>query len=121
MSKRKIIQGEVYMCNLSIDTIDSEQCNVRPVLIASVNVRNNTSPNVFIFPMTHARKKEQPCHYLLSQEKYPFLTFKQQIVLCEEGRSVSKKRLERYMGRIDNEDLKNILSCKEYVFIEKST
>lgn len=109
------------MCNLSLNTIDSEQCNVRPVLVASVDIRNNTSPNVFVFPITHARKKEQPCHYLLPQNKYPFLSFKEQIVLCEEGRSISKNRLERLMGKIDNEDLQNILTCKEYVFIEKST
>ena len=119
MDKKKIRQGDVYMCDLSIDSIDHEQCNARPILVASVDIRNDTSENVFIFPITHARKKYQPCHYPLYQKSYPFFNFKKQIVLCEEGRSVSKNRLERFLGRISYEDIKGVLDSKEYVFVEK--
>jgi mRNA-degrading endonuclease toxin of MazEF toxin-antitoxin module len=55
----------------------------------------------------------------LLKEDYPFFNYAKNIVLCEEGRSISKKRLERFLGKISDEDLDEILQCKEYVFIEK--
>ncbi len=119
MDKKKIRQGDIYMCDLSVDSIDHEQGNIRPILVASANIRNDTSANVFVFPITHARKKYQPCHYPLYQYSYPFFNFKKQIVLCEEGRSISKTRLERFLGTISDEDLQGVLKSKEYVFIEK--
>ncbi len=115
--KRDISQGDIYMVNL--DGIDSEQKNVRPVVIMSANIRNEKSPNLFIFPITHAMKKQQPCHYILNKDKYDFFVYTKNIVLCEEGRSISKKRLERYLGTIDEYDIEEILKIKEYVFIEK--
>ena len=119
MNKDNIKQGEVWMCNLSKDTIEHEQKGVRPCLVISVDVRNSNSSNVFIFPITHAKKKEQPCHYKLYKQNYPFFHYKENIVLCEEGRSISKNRLQRKIGIIFSEDINNILKCKEYVFIEK--
>lgn len=88
---RNIKQGEVYMVNLS-DSIEHEQSGVRPCVVISVNARNESSDNVFIFPITHStKKKNQPCHYKLYKESYPFFTYKENTVLCEEGRSISKK------------------------------
>lgn len=115
--KRNIVQGDIYMVNL--DGIESEQQNVRPVVVVSANIRNEKSPNIFVFPITHATKKQQPCHYILSNEKYDFFAYTKNIVLCEEGRSISKKRLERYLGTIEENDILEILKIKEYVFIEK--
>lgn len=117
--KRIVRQGDVFMCDLSVDAIDNEQNGIRPVLVISVDARNETSHNVFIFPITHAQKKVQPCHHVLLNSDYPFFTYPRQVVLCEEGRSVSKKRLERFLGRITEEDIGSILKCKEYVFVDK--
>ena len=119
MGKRQIKQKDIYMVDLSYDSIEHEQGGVRPCLIVSADIRNNTSYNVFIFPITHSNKKGQPCHYVLLKEDYPFFNYAKNIVLCEEGRSISKKRLERFLGKISDEDLDEILQCKEYVFIEK--
>lgn len=116
----EIKQGEVFMADLSLDSIDHEQKGVRPVLIVSADIRNDTSDNVFIFPITHAKKKSQPCHYKLYKENYPFFTYKENTVLCEEGRSISKNRLERKLGMIFAKDLIEILNCKEYVFVIKN-
>lgn len=119
MKKKEIKQGEVWMCNLPKGE-DCEQMGVRPCLVMSLDVRNETSSNVFVFPITHAKKKDQPCHYTLYKENYPFFTYKENTVLCEEGRSISKQRLERRLGCIFAKDLIEILKCKEFVFIEKS-
>ena len=105
MNKDNIKQGEVWMCNLSKDTIEHEQKGVRPCLVISVDVRNSNSSNVFIFPITHAKKKEQPCHYKLYKQNYPFFHYKENIVLCEEGRSISKNRLQRKIGIIKKGDI----------------
>ena len=64
MKIREIKQGDIYMCDLSDGAIDSEQRNCRPILIASLDLRNSTSPNIFIFPISHSStKKFQPTHY----------------------------------------------------------
>lgn len=107
------------MADLTMGTVDSEQGKVRPVLIVSANIRNDNSPNVFIFPLTHSKKRSQPCHYTIYKEYYPFLTYDENIVLCEEGRSISKTRLDRKLGEISDIDVYNILRVKEFVFIEK--
>lgn len=120
MAKGEIKQGDIWMCDLSKDSIDHEQKGVRPCLVISANIRNNNSSNVFIFPLTHAKKKQQPCHYKLYKESYPFFNYKENIVLCEEGRSISKNRLERKLGMIFSKDIIEILKCKEYIFIEKT-
>ena len=117
--KKEIHQGDIYMVNLSNDSIDHEQANVRPCIIASCDIRNCKSDNIFIFPITHAKKKKQPCHYKLYKEQYNFFTYKENTVLCEEGRSISKKRLERKLGSIELKDLFEILKIKEYIFVEK--
>ena len=118
-AKREVHQGDVFMVNLSNDSIDHEQNNVRPCIIASCDIRNSKSDNIFIFPITHAKKKKQPCHYKLYKDQYNFFTYKENTVLCEEGRSISKKRLERKLGSILLNDLLEILKIKEYIFIEK--
>ena len=116
MKKKEVKQGEVWMCNLPKGE-DSEQMGVRPCLIISADARNETSSNVFVFPITHARKKEQPCHYILHKENYPFFTYAENTVICEEGRSISKSRLERRLGLIFAKDIIEILKCKEFVFL----
>lgn len=121
VKKREIHQGDIYMVNLSVDSIDHEQAGIRPCCIVSCDNRNEKSSNVFIFPITHAVKKKQPCHYRLYKKQYDFFSYDVNTVLCEEGRSISKKRLERKLGSIDLRDLLEILKIKEYIFIEKTT
>lgn len=121
VKKREIHQGDIYMVNLSVDSIDHEQAGIRPCCIVSCDNRNEKSSNVFIFPITHAVKKKQPCHYRLYKKQYDFFSYDVNTVLCEEGRSISKKRLERKLGSIELRDLLEILKIKEYIFIEKTT
>jgi len=122
MKKREIKQGDIFMCDLSDGAIDSEQKNCRPILIASLYLRNSTSPNIFIFPITsQSTKRFQPTHYKLFKSDYPFFIYDENIVLCEEGRSISKNRIHSLIGHISELDFENILKCKEYVFIKKTT
>lgn len=116
MSKTRIImQGDVYICNLQ-DGKDSEQCGLRPCVVLQLDILNQASNNVIIVPITKQRKKWLPTHVLLSREKYDFFNYNTNTVLCENIRCISKTRLEKYVGKIDNEDLERILDAKEYSF-----
>ena len=116
--QKKIEQRDIYMCDLTTGAIGSEQKGFHPVLIVSCNIRNETSNNVFVFPLTHAIKKSQPTHYALYKVEYPFLLYDKSIIQCEEGRSISKKRLKRFMGQISEYDFEEIMRFKEFIFKE---
>ena len=117
MSKREIYQGQIYICDLGNDNVGSEQSGERPCLVIQNNILNITSEIIIVIPITSKRKKSLPTHYVLTNDKYDFLSFNENTVLCECIRSLSKKRLGKLLGQIDNTDLKAILKTKEYAFI----
>ena len=106
------------MCDLPIG-VYSEFSGVHPCLIASVDIRNENSPNVYVFPITHAIRKWQPTHYKLLKEIYPFFKYSVNTVLCESGREISRSRLQRLVGEIKECDFIKVMECKEYIFKEK--
>ena len=119
MPKRQILQGQIYICELG-ENIGSEQSGERPCLIIQNNILNETSDVVIVLPITSKAKKKLPTHYMLTSNKYPFLNFKNNTVLCECIRSLSKKRLGKMIGEIERADLEKILFIKEYAyFIEE--
>lgn len=117
MKVRTIKQGDIYICQLD-DGIDSEQIGERPCLVIQVNALNNTSPNVIVVPITSKRKKSLPTHYVLDVNKYEFLIYSTNTVLCESIRTLSKTKFGKYIGSIDDYDLEEILLTKEYCFRE---
>ena len=116
--KKEIKQRMIFMCDLPLGD-GSEFSGIHPVLIGSVDLRNEYSPNVYIFPITHSRKKYQPTHVKLLKSDYDFLKYEINTVLCESGREISRSRLQRYVGDIREEDFTKVLECKEYIFREK--
>ncbi len=118
MSKREIYQGQIYICDLGSDNIGSEQSGERPCLVIQNNILNATSENIIVVPITSKRKKVLPTHYILTNDKYGFLSCNDNTVLCECIRSVSKKRIQKFIGQIDNYDLEEILKTKEYAYRE---
>ena len=118
MGKRVILQGDVYVCDLK-DGVGSEQNGDRPCIIIQLNILNKTSKNVIVVPITSQRKKALPTHLVLNQKDYQFLNCKTNTVLCENIRSISKSRLKKYLGAINEDDLARILKIKEYAFISK--
>lgn len=113
--KREIYQGQIYICELG-EGVGSEQCGERPCLVIQNNILNYTSDMVIIVPITSKCKKQLPTHYILTKEKYPFLNFDYNTVLCECIRSLSKKRLGKLIGQIQNDDLDKILKTNDYVY-----
>ena len=121
MKKREIKQGEIYFCNLDSvgDTIDSEQQLGRPCLVISLDVLNSSRDNVIIVPITSStQKKHMINHYCLNGENYPELVCKNNIVLLECPRDISKCRLERRICALTEYDLNCILDLIIYDFKE---
>ena len=105
----KIKQGNVYIVNLDIDSIGSEQGGQRMCIVVQRNIGNDHSPTTWVVPLTKQQKEYDTTHCLLSKEKYTFLTY-DSVVLCEQLRTVDKKlRLERMVGWIDKQDLLHII------------
>lgn len=119
MKKREIKQGDIYYCSLDGDTIDREQCGNRPVVILSVDILNVNRDNVIIAPITSStQKKHMINHYCLDSNNYEELTSKNNIVLLECPRDISKRRLERKICTLNEHDLASILELIIYDFKE---
>lgn len=118
MDKREVKQGDVYICNLG-EAIGSEQKNTRPILVVSTNSLNMNRSNVIVVPITSSmNKKNMINHYCLFKDKYKWFTHKNNIALLECVRDISNVRLERYLGTIDETDIKEITKLIIYDFIE---
>lgn len=108
------------MADLNNMGCDNEQKGVRPVLVIQNNRLNETSNNVVVVPITSRSKKNQPFHYILYKENYPFFTKQKNTILPECVCHISKKRLERKLGVIFYKDISQIIDLIQYVFKEKS-
>ncbi len=99
-------RGEIYEADLGIGD-GSEQAGVRPVLIIQNNTGNHYSPTVICVPLTSKCKKQMPTHYTLTKMEYEFLTY-DSIVLCEQIKTISKRRLSHRIGMVGKDDMKMV-------------
>lgn len=99
-------RGEIYFANLS-PTMGSEQGGIRPVLIIQNDKGNVYSPTVIIAPISSSdqkRKKKSFYHVDLDIECLP----KRSFVMFEQIRTIDKKRLDNYIGCVDEKFMKII-------------
>lgn len=97
--------GDIYL--MSFSGVGSEQKGVRPGIIFQNDIGNDRSPNVIALPLTTRIKNlTQPTHVLLLAEKYNLLA--DSLVLCENPQRMSKSRLLKYLGALEEEDIKSI-------------
>ena len=100
-------KGDVYIAELG-ENFGHEQSGTRPVIIMQNDVGNYFSPTVTIVPLTSKDKKPgQPTHCRLDMEKYPFLR-SSSTALCESPRTLDKRLLKKYLGKIDKDDLEKV-------------
>lgn len=97
------MRGEMYHADLG-QGIGSEQEGHRPVLIIQNNVGNKHSPTVIVAAVTSRNdaKAKLPTHYYLdavSGLEVP------SIVLLEQLRTVDKKRLSSYIGKLEEKHI----------------
>ena len=104
--ERNILRGDMYYADLS-PVIGSEQGGNRPVLIIQNNIGNKHSPTVIVAAITGkaTQKAKLPTHCYLNAENGLDMP---SIVLLEQIRTIDKKRLNGYIGRLDDTCMKAI-------------
>lgn len=92
-------RGDIFYADLS-PVVGSEQGGVRPVLIVQNDTGNKHSPTVIAAAITsQTGKAKLPTHIELAAREYGLP--KNSVVLLEQIRTLDKKRLREYMGRLD--------------------
>ena len=103
---RTYLRGDLYYADLG-QGIGSEQKGTRPVVIIQNNVGNRHSPTVIIAAITSKAniKAKLPTHYYLQPGNGLTLP---SLVLLEQIRTVDKRRLSDYIGRLDEKHIQGI-------------
>lgn len=99
MKVRQVRRGEVYYCDLS-PVIGSEQGGLRPCLIIQNDVGNIHSPTTIVAPLT-SQFKTLITHINVSKEQSGLSGNSQ--ALLEHIRTVDKRRLLEYKGKLPDE------------------
>lgn len=100
MINYKVKRGEVYYANLGKGE-GSEQSGKRPVLVIQNDIGNKYSPTVIIAAITSQMTKTKiPTHVKINGLEYGLP--KDSIVLLEQIRTIDKKRLDSFVGKLDD-------------------
>lgn len=102
--EKTIYRGEIYHADLN-PILGSEQGGYRPVLIIQNNRGNHHSPTVIIAAITSRPKIKLPTHVPISGIKG---LEKNSFVLLEQIRTVDKRRLDNYVGKLNRDQMLNI-------------
>lgn len=100
--RKAIRRGDLFYADLN-PVVGSEQGGIRPVLVVQNNVGNHFSPTVVAAAITSRKAKNSlPTHILL--ENVPGLA-PTSLLLLEQLRTIDRKRLRGYIGRISKEKM----------------
>lgn len=96
----------------------AEQKSMRPVLIVSNEEFNQAMPNVTVLPLTSTQRRPYPSEILLPERKagQPL----ESIVMAHQIRTISKQRLGRLLGYLDDTQLRHEIhrAIKEHLDME---
>lgn len=97
--------GDVYLMNFTGS--ENEQKGWRPGLVFQNNLGNMYSPNIIALPLTSSIKKShQPTHVMLPASETGLA--KDSMVLCENPKCMSKKKLGKYLTSIPEKYMSQI-------------
>lgn len=101
-------RGEIYYAHLT-GTIGSEQSGYRPVVIIQNDIGNRFSPTVIVAPISSkvGIKAKLPTHCYIGEE----LLSCPSIIMTEQLRTLDKQRLADYVGKLSQEDMRNLNSA----------
>ena len=99
-------RGEIYYADL--DPVQgSEQGGMRPVLIIQNDLGNRFSPTVIVLPLTSRTGKTPLRTHVLVHPPMGGL-LKPSVILCEQVRTLEKKRLRRYVGMLRQDKMRMV-------------
>lgn len=100
--RKAVRRGDLFYADLN-PVVGSEQGGIRPVLVIQNDVGNHFSPTVVAAAITSRKAKNSlPTHILL--ENVPGLA-PTSLLLLEQLRTIDRKRLRGYIGRISKEKM----------------
>lgn len=103
--RKAIRRGDLFYADLN-PVVGSEQGGIRPVLVIQNDVGNHFSPTIVAAAITSRKAKNSlPTHILL--ENVPGLA-PTSLLLLEQLRTIDRKRLRGYIGRISKEKMLEI-------------
>jgi mRNA interferase MazF len=101
MIERRICRGDIYHASLN-PIIGSEQGGYRPVLVIQNDRGNQYSPTVIVAAITSKPKNKMATHVVLRGIDG---IEKDSVVLLEQIRTLDKRRLDDYMGMLDEQQM----------------
>lgn len=107
--ENRINRGSIYYADFEkSNTAGSEQKGIRPVVIVQNNIGNEFSQTVIVVPITTkiAVKANLLTHILLKNYRYRMI--KDSMLLAEQIRVIDKSRLKEYIGKLNEEEIKNM-------------
>ena len=104
----EIRRGQIYYADMS-PVIGSEQGGRRPVLVVQNDVGNKYSPCTIVAIITSRHTKAKlPTQYWIKGECGLRC---ESMVECEQIRTIDKRRLQSYLGKVSAEELQEIDKC----------
>lgn len=104
-------RGDLFFANLN-PVIGSEQGGLRPVLIVQNDIGNNYSPTTIVAAVTSRIKRAKlPTHVEIKKNNSPLE--RDSVILCEQLRTIDKKRLTERIGELDEETMKKVNNALE--------
>ena len=103
MKERKIHRGEIYYVDLN-PARGSEQGGIRPCIVLQSNLGNKHSPTIIVAAITGRVKKPLPTHVPVQHGVLP----RESEILLEQIRTVDKRRVFRYMGKISEAQMRTV-------------
>ncbi|MFR4996663.1 type II toxin-antitoxin system PemK/MazF family toxin [Clostridium tertium] len=102
-----IKRGDIFKADLGYDkNAGSEQQGERPVVIIQNDIGNKYSPTVIVASVTsQINKAKLPVHV---ETKNNFYLDKNSIILLEQIRTLDKRKLKGWIGRLDYLEMKNL-------------
>lgn len=97
-------RGDMFVADLG-KGLGSEQSGERPVVIVQNNKGNAYADTTVIVPITSQRKTSIPNHVIIH---YGILTKYKGCVLTEQIRTISVYRLKKYIGTLNENDMRKI-------------
>lgn len=102
----EIRRGDLYLADLNPFT-GSEQGGKRPIVILSNNIGNRYSPTVIVAPLTtQIENGFMPTHAHVKKAVYS--TTANSTCLLEQIRTIDKRRLEKYMGKLSFDQMTQV-------------
>lgn len=100
--RKAIRRGDLFYADLN-PVVGSEQGGIRPVLVIQNDVGNHFSPTVVAAAITSRKAKNSLSTHILL-ENVPGLA-PTSLLLLEQLRTIDRKRLRGYIGRISKEKM----------------